>query len=63
MPQDMEDHGTSQSYERLGDENMVVVRCTTCQDKPILGAYYYWPTGLEIALLKEEHHRLDEPTP
>lgn len=56
MPQDMEDHGTSQSYERLGDETMVVVRCTSCSDKPIIGTFYYWPSGLEIALLKEEHY-------
>lgn len=61
MPQDMDDHGTSQSYERLGDENMVVVRCTSCSDKPIIGTFYYWPSGLEIALIKEEHYGADNP--
>ena len=61
MPQDMEDHGTSQSYERLGDENMVVVRCTSCSDKPIIGTFYYRPSGLEIALVKEEHYGAENP--
>ena len=47
-------HRFSQAYERLGDDTMVVVRCMTCQGN-IVGAFYGWPSEMELDELHEAH--------
>lgn len=47
------EHTLSSSYERLGDENVVVTRCTKHPDWS--AATYTWPSQEELLVLGRKH--------
>jgi hypothetical protein len=46
-------HALNCAYERLGDDNMVVIRCA--MHPGTIDAYYTWPTQQELLATGKKH--------